>query len=202
MSGPRYPAIPPQQLTQEQQVFYDEMMGKIRDGMGSTLTLIGNNGELLGPLSIMMYTPQYSSHTMRLNFEVLSLPALEPGPTEVATMAVQGHYTGVVGGYLTYSHSRIIVDKNLLSEAQMKEITEGEEPSGLSEKESVAFQLAVRLVKGGNPLEQELWERANSILGWDQTLALIQVIAYYSLHGVTLNAGIIGVPEREHIWSS
>lgn len=139
---------------------------------------------------------------MRLNFEVLSLPALEPGPTEVATMAVQGHYTGVVGGYLTYSHSRIIVDKNLLSEAQMKEITEGEEPSGLSEKESVAFQLAVRLVKGGNPLEQELWERANSILGWDQTLALIQVIAYYSLHGVTLNAGIIGVPEREHIWSS
>lgn len=139
---------------------------------------------------------------MRLNFEVLSLPALEPGPTEVATMAVQGHYTGVVGGYLTYSHSRIIADKNLLSEAQMKEITEGEEPSGLSEKESVAFQLAVRLVKGGNPLEQELWERANSILGWDQTLALIQVIACYSLHGVTLNAGIIGVPEREHIWSS
>lgn len=168
-----------------------------------SFTLHGKDGALLGPLSIMMHTPEYSTHTMRLNKEVLSLPRLEPEPTEVAIMAVQGHYTDSFGGgFLTYSHSRIIASKNLMSEEQMKKITQGEKPAGLSEKGNVAFDLAMRLVKGGKPLEQELWERANALLGKDQTLHLIQVIAYYSLHGVTLNAGIIGPPEGESIWST
>lgn len=161
----------------------------------------GKDGELLGPLSIMMYTPEYSTHTMRLNKEVLNLPALEPAVTEVAILATQGHYTGSFGGgFLTYSHSRIAASKGLLTEEQMKKITEGGKPADLDEKESVAFDLAMRLVKGGKPLEQHLWEKANAVLGKDQTLHVIQLVAYYSLHGVTLNAGIIGAPEGERIW--
>lgn len=140
---------------------------------------------------------------MRLNKEVLSLPALEPAVIEVAVLAVQGHYTGSFGGgFLTYSHSRITASKNLLTEDQMKRITNGEQPDGLSAKESVTFDLAMRLVKGGRPLEQELWEKANEVLGKDQTLHVIQLVAYYSLHGVTLNAGIIGPPEGETIWKA
>lgn len=166
-----------------------------------SFTLQGKNGELLGPLSIMMYTPEYSVHTMRLNKAVLSLPALEPAVTEVAILAVQGHYTGSFGGgFLTYSHSRIVASKGLLTEEQMKRITEGEKPTDLGEKESLTFDLAMRLVKGGKPLEQDLWERANEILGKNQTLHVIQLVAYYSLHGVTLNAGIIGVPDGERLW--
>lgn len=165
-------------------------------------TLIGKDGGLLGPLSIMMYTPQYSPHVMSLNKEVLSLPHLEPAVTEVAILATQAHYTGSFGGFLTYSHSRITASKGLLTEEQMRKISEGEKPSELSEKESVAYDLAARLVKGGKPLEQELWERANKVLGKDQTVQVIQLVAYYSLHGVTLNAGIIGAPEGETIWST
>ncbi|KAH8652256.1 hypothetical protein BX600DRAFT_527440 [Xylariales sp. PMI_506] len=202
MSGPRYPGIPPEQLTPEQRVFHDDMMEKISNGFGSSFNLIGKDGELLGPLSIMMYTPQYSKHTMQLNKEVLSLPALEPSVTEVAILATQGHYTGSFGGFLIYSHSKIVAKKGLMTEEQMKKITQGEKPVDLSEKEGVAFDLAMRLVKGGKPLEQELWERANAILGKEQTLHVIQLVAYYSLHGVTLNAGIIGAPDGERIWSS
>jgi 4-carboxymuconolactone decarboxylase len=166
-------------------------------------TLIGKDGGLLGPLSIMTYTPEYSEHTMRLNKEVLALPALEDPVKEVAILATMSHYTGSFGGgFLTYSHSRIIASKGLLTEEQMKKITEGEKPADLSEKEGVAFDLAMRLVKGGKPLEQDLWERANAVLGKDQTLHVIQLVAYYSLHGVTLNAGIIGVPEGETLWKS
>jgi hypothetical protein len=137
---------------------------------------------------------------MRLNAEVLSLPALEPSVTEVAIFATQGHFTGSFGGFLTYSHSRITANKGLLTEEQMRKITKGVKPEGLSDKESVAFDLAMRLVKGGKPLEQDLWELANSVLGRDQTLHVIQLVAYYSLHGITLNAGIIGAPEGESIW--
>jgi hypothetical protein len=73
-----------------------------------------------------MYTPEYSTHTMRLNKEVLNLPALEPAVTEVAILAVQGHYTcSFGGGFLNYSHSRIVASKGLLTEEQMKKITEG-----------------------------------------------------------------------------
>lgn len=150
----------------------------------------------------MTYTPEYSPHVMRLNKEVLSLPALEPAVKEVAILATQGHYTGSFGGFLIYSHSRIVASQKLLTEDQMKKITEGEKPADLDEKESVAFDLAMRLVKGGKPLEQDLWERANSILGKEQTLHVIQLVAYYSLHGITLNAGIIGAPEGEEIWKS
>ncbi|KAK5121189.1 hypothetical protein LTR85_005673 [Meristemomyces frigidus] len=140
---------------------------------------------------------------MRLNKEVLSLPALEPGVTETAILAVQGHYTGSFGGgFLTYSHSRITASKALLTEHEMQQITAGKKPDTLGEKEGIAFDLAMRLVKGGKPLEQDLWERANATLGNEQTLHVIQLVAYYSLHGVTLNAGIIGVPEEERLWSS
>lgn len=156
----------------------------------------------MGPLSIMTYTPQYSTHTMRLNSEVLGLPALEPGPTEVAILTTLGHYTRSFGGFLTYSHVRICASKSLFTDEQMKQLDAGIKPADLSEKEGVAFDLASRLVKGGQPLEQELWERSNRILGKDQTLHIIQVIAYYSLHGVTLNAGIIGAPDGESVWLS
>jgi len=202
MSGERCPSIPPEKLTPEQRVFHDGMMDKIRNGFGSTFNLQGKYGGLLGPLSIMMHTPEYSTHTMRLNKEVSSLPALEPRVKEVAIMATQGHYTGSFGGFLIYSHSRIIASQGLLTEDQMKKIAQGEKPSDIGEKESVAFDLAMRLVKGGQPLEQDLWERANSILGKDQTLHVIQLVAFYSLHGVTLNDGIIGTPEGEQIWKS
>lgn len=151
----------------------------------------------------MMYNPAYSTHVMRLNKEVLALPQLEPAVVEVAIFATQAHYTSSFGGgFLTYSHSRITAAKGLLTEEQMRKISEGEKPDGLGEKESVAYDLAARLVKGGKPLEQDLWERANAILGKEQTLQVIQLVAYYSLHGVTLNAGIIGPPEGESIWSS
>jgi 4-carboxymuconolactone decarboxylase len=150
----------------------------------------------------MMYTPQYSTHTMRLNSEVLSLPALEPGPTEVAILTTLGHFTRSFGGYLTYSHVRICESKGLFTDEQMRQMDAGIKPEGLSDKESVAFDLAARLVKGGQPLEQELWGRANSVLGKDQTLHIIQVVAYYSLHGITLNAGIIGAPAGEKVWLS
>lgn len=139
---------------------------------------------------------------MRLNEEVLKLPALEPAVVEVAILAVAGHYTGSFGGYSIYSHTRNALSSGLLTEEQMKKITQGEKPIDLSEKEGVAFELALRLVKGGKPLEQSLWERANSILGWDQTLHVIQLVAFYTLHGVTLNAGIIGAPEGESIWKT
>ena len=58
----------------------------------------------------------------------------------------------------------------------------------------------MRLVRGGAPLEQELWERCNEILGKDQTAAAIQLTAYYSLHSITLNAGIVGVPPGETLF--
>ena len=83
----------------------------------------------------MMHTPEYSTHTIRLNKEVLALPALEPAVTEVAILATLGHYTGSFGGgFLTYSHSRIVASKGLLTEDQMKKITEGEKPTDLSER--------------------------------------------------------------------
>lgn len=150
----------------------------------------------------MMHAPAYATHTMRLNKEVLELSALEPAVTEVAILATQGYYTGSFGGFLIYSHTRVAAKKNLLTEEQMRSITEGQKPDGLSEKQAVAFDLALRLLKGGSPLEQDLWERANKILGKEQTLHVIHVIAYYSLHGITLNAGIVGAPEGESIWSS
>jgi len=204
MSGPRYPSIPPEKLTASQRVFYDEMKEKMRNGLGLTFTVEGKDGGLLGPLSIMMYTPEYSTHVMRLNKEVLNLPALEPAVTEVAIMATGGHFTRDIeggGGFLTYSHSRIIASKSLLTNEQMLKITQGEKPLDLSEKESVAFDLAIRLVKGGKPLEQDLWERANAILGKDQTLHVIQLVAFYTLQSITLNAGMIGAPEGESIWN-
>lgn len=148
----------------------------------------------------MMYTPEYSTHTMRLNTEVLSLPGLEPSVTEVAILATQGHFTGSFGGFLTYGRSRVAAKKGLLTKAQMQEITSGFKPEGLSDKENVAFDLAMKLVNGGEPLEQALWERAKSILGRDQTLHVIHLVAFYSLLGITLNAGIIGTPEGESLW--
>jgi 4-carboxymuconolactone decarboxylase len=169
----------------------------------SSFTVEGKDGGLLGPLSIMMYTPGYATHVMRLNGEVLNLPALEPVVVEVAILATGGHFTRDLeggGGFLTYSHSRIAAKKKLLTEEQMVKINQGEKPQGLSEKAGMAFDLAIQLVKGGKPLEQALWEQANAILGKDQTLHVIQLVAFYSLQGVMLSAGLIGAPEGERIW--
>jgi hypothetical protein len=48
MSGPRYPAILPENLSPEQRVFCDEMKEKMKNGLGSTLVSISFEHPLTG----------------------------------------------------------------------------------------------------------------------------------------------------------
>ncbi|KAG0646573.1 Transcription initiation factor TFIID subunit 11 [Hyphodiscus hymeniophilus] len=123
-------------------------------------TLKGKDGGLLGPHPISMHNPEYSVHTIRMNKEVLVFLGLEPVVTEVAILGTQGHFTGFFGGgFLTYSNSRTNASKGMLTEEQRRKIIHGVKPTDLDEKEGVTFDLAMRLVKDGKPLEQDLGEK-------------------------------------------
>ena len=69
-------------------------------------------------------------------------------------------------------------------------------PSDLSADESVAFDVAYKLVRGG-VLPEPLYRLAVATFGQHGTNEMIYLIGLYSMVSTTLNGFNVPVPERE-----
>jgi 4-carboxymuconolactone decarboxylase len=69
-------------------------------------------------------------------------------------------------------------------------------PNDLAQEESVAFDVAYKLVRGGT-LPEPLYRLAVDTFGQHGTNELIFLVGLYSLVSTTLNGFNVPVPERE-----
>ena len=69
-------------------------------------------------------------------------------------------------------------------------------PTDLSEDETVAFDVAYKLVRGGT-LPEPLYRLAVDTFGQHGTKEMIYLVGLYSLVSMTLNGFNVPVPERE-----
>jgi 4-carboxymuconolactone decarboxylase len=69
-------------------------------------------------------------------------------------------------------------------------------PNDLAADESVAFDVAYKLVRGGT-LPEPLYRLSVETFGQHGTIELIYLVGLYSLVSTTLNGFNVPVPERE-----
>ena len=112
--------------------------------------------------------------------------------TAIITVGVQNQ-----AGYIVYAHIAIAADAGYLSERQLQSIKDGKKPDGLSEKCSVAYDIAKRLSSTPGPMPDELWQMALAVLGKDETVGLLHYIGFYSYISMFMNGTDVPVPGKD-----
>jgi len=97
--------------------------------------------------------------------------------------------------YEIYAHIAV-AEREGMTEQRLATLVANLKPSDLNAQESVAFDFAYALVRGGT-LPEPLYRLALKTFGQHSTNEMIYLIGLYSLVSTTLNGFNVPVPERE-----
>jgi alkylhydroperoxidase family enzyme len=97
--------------------------------------------------------------------------------------------------YETYAHVAVAEHEGMRPD-RLATLVANLKPTDLSEDETVAFDVAYKLARGGT-LPKPLYRLAVDTFGQHGTNEMIYLVGLYSLVSMTLNGFNVPVPERE-----
>jgi alkylhydroperoxidase family enzyme len=187
----RLPLIPPNMLTTEQKSLYDEM----RRGIASNFNafIVENaDGALMGPWNPWLHEPRIGKAIWDLTLALTAEASLPDNIRQIAILVVGARFDAA---YEIYAHIAVAEHEGMKAE-RLATIVADLKPSDLAPDESIAFDFAYALVRGGT-LPEPLYKLAVATFGQHGTNELIYLVGLYSLVSTTLNAYNVPVPERE-----
>lgn len=187
----RLPLLPPASLTSDQRDLYDDMVDVIEKNFGD-LVARRSDGALIGPFNGWLHFPQFGKPAWAFNramYEHSVLPAAIHQLVILVTAAKFG------ARYEIYGHE-YFAQRAGLAEAKIATIVSGERPADLAHDESVAYDMAAALNRGG-PLPETTYRAAFSTFGEQGLAEIVFLVGCFSMVGVTLNAFDASVPGRE-----
>lgn len=191
----RFPPIHPDSLTPEQKARHEEtsQMTESLFGDPSTSKFLykDSTGAFIGPFAPLLYTPSLMEPWVKLNVALSKLSTLPAAASEVAILATGSVYQAK---YELYAHE-LVAEATYLSAGQIAQVSKGVKPEGLDRECEVAFDVALKLARGGGPLDEELWTRAVEALGRDGVAALMHYVGMYAYVCIVLNAADVPIPE-------
>ena len=138
------------------------------------------------------YTPELFHSFMAVGNAILNQQDFEPRAREIAILAVMAVYDVP---FVLYAHTRIAIRLGL-SKEQVAQACKGTTPTGLTEMEAIAYTAALALARTRGPLDDEIWQRAESLLGRERAARLAHVVRLYLYSSTLLNLGAINAPEE------
>lgn len=187
----RLPLIPPADLTPEQKPLYDNM----RKGMASNFNAfkaIANNGALMGPWNPWLHEPAIGKAIWDLTLALTAQASLPDNVRQLVILVVGARFDAA---YEIYAHIAVAEREGMRPE-RLASLTADVKPADLSHDESVAYDVAYKLVRGGT-LPEPLYHLAVETFGQHGANEMFYLIGLYSLVSTTLNAYNVPVPERE-----
>jgi hypothetical protein len=100
--------------------------------------------------------------------------------------------------FMTYAHIKIGKQVKLTSE-QILDARTGRVPKGLPEGETAAYVFSKALAEANGPVSDEIYEKAERILGKDRMVGLIHCVGLYTYTSMVMNASDVPVPDGEKI---
>jgi 4-carboxymuconolactone decarboxylase len=116
-------------------------------------------------------------------------------PDNVRQIAILVFGARFDAAYEIYAHVAV-AEREGMTAARLATLVADVKPNDLAQDESVAFDLAYKLVRGGT-LPEPLYRLAVDTFGQHGTNGLIYLVGLYSLVSTTLNGFNVPVPERE-----
>ena len=187
----RLPLLPPDSLSSTQKDLYDDMVDVIEKNFGE-LVARRADGALIGPFNGWLHFPQFGKPAWAFNRAMYEHSVL-PGAIHQLVILVTAAKFGA--RYAIYGHE-YFAQRAGLDEAKIATVVAGERPTDLTQDESVAYDMAAALNRGG-PLPETTYRAALNTFGEGGVAEIVFLVGCFSMVAVTLNAFDASVPGRE-----
>lgn len=187
----RLPLIPPAELTADQKPLYDDMRAGIATGFNA-FKVVREDGALMGPWNPYLHEPAVGAGSWAMTKAINDIGVLPVDAREVAILVVGAHFNAA---FELYAHVAV-AERLEMSKARLATLVAGSKPGDLSPAESVAYDVARGLCRGG-VLPEVIYRVALETFGGRGVAQLIHLVGLYSMVSMTLNGFNVPVPERE-----
>lgn len=187
----RLPLIAPQDLTPEQKSLYENMRKGISSNFNDFIS-VREDGALMGPWNPWLHEPGIGKAIWDLTLAMTANATLPDNARQIAILVVGASYNAA---YEIYAHIAV-AEREGMSAERLATLVADVKPSDLSKEESVAYDMAYALSRGGT-LPEPLYRLAVATFGQHGANELIYLVGLYALVSVTLNGFNVPVPERE-----
>jgi alkylhydroperoxidase family enzyme len=187
----RLPLIAPQDLTQEQKSLYDDMKKGIASNFND-FKVLSDGGALMGPWNPWLHEPKIGKAIWDLTLAMTASASLSDNVRQIVILVVGARFDAA---YEIYAHIAV-AEREGMSAQRLATLVANLKPGDLTPEESVAFDFAYALVRGGT-LPEPLYRLAVETFGQHSTNEMIYLVGLYCLVSTTLNGFNVPVPERE-----
>jgi 4-carboxymuconolactone decarboxylase len=187
----RLPLIAPNDLTPEQRRLYADM----RKGIAASFNAFKverDDGALMGPWNPWLHEPAIGKAIWDLTMAMTANATLPDSVRQIAILAVGARFRAA---YEIYAHIEVAEREGMTAE-RLGTLVANIKPNDLDRDESVAFDVAFSLSRGGI-LPEPLYRLAVASFGQHGANELIYLVGLYALVSITLNGFNVPVPERE-----
>jgi 4-carboxymuconolactone decarboxylase len=187
----RLPLIAPADLTPEQKPLYDDMRRGIAGNFNAFISE-RTDGALMGPWNPWLHEPAIGKAIWGLTLAMTKNAVLPDNVRQIAILVVGARFDAA---YEIYAHIAV-AEKEGMSAKRLATLVADLKPSDLTDEESVSFDVAYALCRGGT-LPEPLYRLAVTTFGQHGTNELIYLVGLYALVSTTLNGFNVPVPDRE-----
>jgi len=187
----RLPLISPADLSSAQKPLYDDMKRGIASNFND-FKVLREDGALMGPWNPWLHEPQIGKAIWDLTLAMTASASLPDNVRQIVILVVGARFNAA---YEIYAHIAV-AEREGMRGARLASLVANLKPNDLSAEESVAFDFAYALVRGGT-LPEPLYRLAVETFGQHSTNEMIYLVGLYCLVSTTLNGFNVPVPERE-----
>ena len=187
----RLPIISPNKLTAEQATLAADMKQEIAEKYQGFVN-IRDDGALMGPWNPWLHEPGIGKAIWDLTLAMTANASLPDNIRQIVILVVGARFDAA---YEIYAHIAV-AEREGMTEERLATLVANLKPSDLTAEESVAFDFAYALVRGGT-LPEPLYRLAVKTFGQHATNEMIYLVGLYALVSTTLNGFNVPVPERE-----
>ena len=187
----RLPVIPRDQLTAEQQPLFELLSAGIKDNLQGFTTQTPD-GSLIGPFSVMLHYPAYGRPVWDLFLALNSASVLPKGVREVVILSTAARFGSM---YELYSHEAVAARSGLAA-PKIRTIAAGERPAGLTDEESIAYDVTAVLLRG-HQVPNSAYDAAVAAFGVQGIAEIAYTVGCYCMVSAMLNAFDVNLPGTE-----
>ena len=187
----RLPLIAPADLSAEQKPLYDDMKKGIASNFNA-FKVLSEDGALMGPWNPWLHEPGIGKAIWDLTLAMTANAVLPDNVRQIVILVVGARFDAA---YEIYAHIAV-AEREGMKPGRLASLVADLKPDDLTADESVAFDLAYKLVRGGT-LPEPLYRRAVETFDQHGTNEMIYLVGLYAMVSTTLNGFNVPVPERE-----
>ncbi|MGK7864025.1 carboxymuconolactone decarboxylase family protein [Falsiroseomonas sp. E2-1-a4] len=173
----RFPAIPPDQMTEAQHEVASAIAG-------------GPRGSVRGPFLALLHNPALAMRVQALGAHLRFGTGLPQALVELLILVTARRWTCQ---YEFFAHARIARTEGL-PEAIITAIAEGRRPDSMQADQALVHDFAVSVHRDGKP-EDALYAAAEARFGKAGVLDLLALAGYYSMLAMVLNTADPALPD-------